>query len=291
MQRTGRRRCALGEDADHGDAHELGDLPEIALVIITVVIEGLGIEAARDGTEITEDFLGFGREFAVRAFGHAGSETLDEGIAPLGERGGTLRQGLAVIGQQEAEAELRVAQRKRDQIRSDLQFPAILGTQGAAQGKQGSHARRRRENARAEAAGQHALEPRNRCAAAQTVGDEFEIFVSAVHGCLVAARKKRPRAAREMRGFRLTQKIAAPIVPPPRDAMKASMDAQQLKILEHRADELIRLCARMDQEIRSLKATERMLREERSQLVRKNEDARSKVEAMIMRLRSLEQDS
>jgi cell division protein ZapB len=34
-----------------------------------------------------------------------------------------------------------------------------------------------------------------------------------------------------------------------------------------------------------------MLREERSQLVRKNEDARSKVEAMIMRLRSLEQDS
>jgi cell division protein ZapB len=47
----------------------------------------------------------------------------------------------------------------------------------------------------------------------------------------------------------------------------------------------------MDQEIRSLKATERMLREERSQLVRKNEDARSKVEAMIMRLRSLEQDS
>ena len=59
------------------------------------------------------------------------------------------------------------------------------------------------------------------------------------------------------------------------------MDAQQLKILEHRADE----------QIRSLKATERMLREERSQLVRKNEDARSKVEAMIMRLRSLEQDS
>jgi cell division protein ZapB len=73
--------------------------------------------------------------------------------------------------------------------------------------------------------------------------------------------------------------------------MKASMDAQQLKILEHRADELIRLCSRMDQEIRSLKATERMLREERSMLMRKNEDARSKVEAMIMRLRSLEQDS
>ena len=290
MQRTGRRRCALGDDADHGDAHELGDLPEIALVIVTVVIEGFRIEAPCDGAQITEDFLGFCREFAGRAFGHAGRETLDEGIAPLGKRRGALRQGLAVIGQQEAETELRVAQCKRDQISASLQFPAILGAQGSAQGKQGSHAGRRRENARAEAAGKHTLEPCNGCAAAQTVGDEFEIVVCAVHGCLVAARKKGP-GPREMRGFRLTPKIAAPIVPAPRDAMKASMDAQQLKILEHRADELIRLCARMDQEIRSLKATERMLREERSQLVRKNEDARSKVEAMIMRLRSLEQDS
>lgn len=72
---------------------------------------------------------------------------------------------------------------------------------------------------------------------------------------------------------------------------EGTMDAQQLKTLEHRADELIRLCVRMDQEIRSLKATERMLREERSMLMRKNDDARSKVEAMIMRLRSLEQES
>jgi len=69
------------------------------------------------------------------------------------------------------------------------------------------------------------------------------------------------------------------------------MDPQHLKLLEQRADELIRLCARMDQEIRSLKATERMLREERALLLRKNEDARSKVEAMILRLRSLEQES
>lgn len=58
-----------------------------------------------------------------------------------------------------------------------------------------------------------------------------------------------------------------------------------------RADELIRLLARMDQEIRLLKASERMLREERAQLLRKNEDARSKVESMILRLRSLEQES
>jgi cell division protein ZapB len=69
------------------------------------------------------------------------------------------------------------------------------------------------------------------------------------------------------------------------------MELQQLKALEQRVDDLIRLCARMDQEIRTLKAAERMLRDERAQLLRKNEDARSKVEAMIMRLRSLEQES
>ena len=69
------------------------------------------------------------------------------------------------------------------------------------------------------------------------------------------------------------------------------MEGQQLKALEQRVDDLIRLCARMDQEIRALKAAERMLRDERAQLLRKNEDARSKVEAMIVRLRSLEQES
>jgi cell division protein ZapB len=69
------------------------------------------------------------------------------------------------------------------------------------------------------------------------------------------------------------------------------MEGQQFKLLEQRIDDLIRLCARMDQEIKSLKSAERMLREERAQLLRKNEDARSKVEAMIVRLRSLEQES
>ena len=69
------------------------------------------------------------------------------------------------------------------------------------------------------------------------------------------------------------------------------MDIQQLKLLEQRVEDLIRLCARLDQEIRALKGSERQLRDERAQLLRKNEDARSKVEAMIGRLRSLEQES
>lgn len=69
------------------------------------------------------------------------------------------------------------------------------------------------------------------------------------------------------------------------------MEMQQLKLLEQRVEDLIRLCARLDQEIRALKNSERQLRDERAQLLRKNEDARSKVEAMIGRLRSLEQES
>lgn len=69
------------------------------------------------------------------------------------------------------------------------------------------------------------------------------------------------------------------------------MDNTHFKLLEQKVDELIKLCSRMDQEIRTLKTAERNLREERSQLLRKNEDARSKVESMIMRLRALEQES
>jgi len=73
--------------------------------------------------------------------------------------------------------------------------------------------------------------------------------------------------------------------------MNPAMESPHLKNLEQRVDELIRLVARMDQEIRGLKAAERVLRDERAQLLRKNDDARSKVEAMILRLRSLEQES
>jgi len=69
------------------------------------------------------------------------------------------------------------------------------------------------------------------------------------------------------------------------------MENQSLKVLEQRIEDLIKLCHRMDQEIKGLRANERLLREERSQLLRKNEDARAKVEGMIARLRSLEQET
>ena len=50
------------------------------------------------------------------------------------------------------------------------------------------------------------------------------------------------------------------------------MEMQQLKLLEQRVEDLIRLCARLDQEIRALKSSERQLRDE----------------AMINRLRTME---
>lgn len=68
------------------------------------------------------------------------------------------------------------------------------------------------------------------------------------------------------------------------------MQNHQLQILENRIDELIKLCSRLDQEVKSLKANERVLREERAKLLRKTEDARFKVESMITRLKALEED-
>ncbi|MBK9665515.1 MAG: TIGR02449 family protein [Gammaproteobacteria bacterium] len=69
------------------------------------------------------------------------------------------------------------------------------------------------------------------------------------------------------------------------------MEMQQLKLLEQRVEDLIRLRARPIRRSAPQELVARQLRDERAQLLRKNEDARSKVEAMIGRLRSLEQES
>ncbi|MFK7890389.1 MAG: TIGR02449 family protein [Granulosicoccus sp.] len=58
--------------------------------------------------------------------------------------------------------------------------------------------------------------------------------------------------------------------------------------LEIRMDDLIGLCARLQIEIQSLKEQQGSLVEERAQLIRKNELARTKVEQMILRLKSME---
>ncbi len=66
------------------------------------------------------------------------------------------------------------------------------------------------------------------------------------------------------------------------------MAENQLKALERKIDELIGLCQELDRENQSLKEDQLDWRRERKDLIDKNELARSKVEAMIDRLRTME---
>ena len=66
------------------------------------------------------------------------------------------------------------------------------------------------------------------------------------------------------------------------------MADNSLKDLEHKIDELIALCKELNRENRALKADNAGWRDERRDLLDKNELARSKVEAMIDRLRTME---
>ena len=66
------------------------------------------------------------------------------------------------------------------------------------------------------------------------------------------------------------------------------MSGNQLKDLEKKLDELIALCRELNLENGALKAEVAGWRAERKDLMDKNELARTKVEAMIDRLRSME---
>ncbi len=65
----------------------------------------------------------------------------------------------------------------------------------------------------------------------------------------------------------------------------------ELKKLETRIDELIRICERLGEENRALRASQRSLQMERANLLEKNDRARNRVEAMIMHLNSMESGS
>jgi cell division protein ZapB len=69
------------------------------------------------------------------------------------------------------------------------------------------------------------------------------------------------------------------------------MENQQFKLLERKVTDLIHLCEQLDRENRVLKTAANGWQQEREQLVQKTEIARSKVEAMIVRLKALEQES
>ena len=61
-----------------------------------------------------------------------------------------------------------------------------------------------------------------------------------------------------------------------------------LKTLEQKIDELITLCGELNRENQALKADSANWHSERQNLMNKNELARTRVEAMIKRLRTME---
>jgi cell division protein ZapB len=73
--------------------------------------------------------------------------------------------------------------------------------------------------------------------------------------------------------------------------MKPLEPVEQLRELAERVERLADLVRRLADENRSLRASQDQLIGERAALLTKNEQARSRVEAMIMRLKSLEQNA
>ena len=65
----------------------------------------------------------------------------------------------------------------------------------------------------------------------------------------------------------------------------------ELKRLEKRVDALVRICDQLQDENKSLKQRQDTLTVERATLLQKNEQVRSRVEAMINRLKAMEQGS
>lgn len=66
---------------------------------------------------------------------------------------------------------------------------------------------------------------------------------------------------------------------------------RELKRLENRVDALVRVCDQLQDENRSLKQRQDTLTAERATLLQKNEQVRARVEAMIGRLKAMEQGS
>ncbi len=65
----------------------------------------------------------------------------------------------------------------------------------------------------------------------------------------------------------------------------------ELKRLEKRVDALVRVCEELKEENRTLKQRQDALTTERATLLQKNEQVRARVEAMIGRLKAMEQGS
>ena len=78
------------------------------------------------------------------------------------------------------------------------------------------------------------------------------------------------------------------------DAMADNINTtfeQELRRLEKRVDALVSVCDQLQEENRSLKQRQDVLTSERATLLQKNEQVRARVEAMIGRLKAMEQGS
>ena len=73
-----------------------------------------------------------------------------------------------------------------------------------------------------------------------------------------------------------------------RDQDSSSIDRVDLQALENQVDELIQTCEQLTEENRALRDQQSTLVAERASLIEKSELARSRVEAMIARLKAME---
>ena len=92
------------------------------------------------------------------------------------------------------------------------------------------------------------------------------------------------------------RELAGPCIDsaPRRDYILRMTDASfehELKRLEQRVDALVQVCDQLQNENRSLKQRQDVLTAERASLLQKNEQVRARVEAMIGRLKAMEQGS
>ncbi len=73
-----------------------------------------------------------------------------------------------------------------------------------------------------------------------------------------------------------------------RNQNAASLDSMDLQALEAQVDDLIQTCGQLTDENRALRDQQSTLVAERASLIEKSELARSRVEAMIARLKAME---
>jgi cell division protein ZapB len=73
-----------------------------------------------------------------------------------------------------------------------------------------------------------------------------------------------------------------------RDQDSSSIDRMDLQALETQVDELIQTCEQLTDENQALRDQQSTLVAERASLIEKSELARSRVEAMIARLKAME---